>query len=255
MSRERLAFVAADTYEAQLALGRLTARYSSCDQDLADVIVALGGDGMLLETLHRQIPDGLPVYGMNCGSLGFLLNEYREDRLPERIAAANAVTLAPLRMRVRKADDEWIEALAVNEVSLMRLSRQSAKIKILIDDVVRMENLVCDGVLLSTPAGSTAYNLSAHGPIIPLDAHILALTPICAFRPRRWRGAILPHKSKVVFEILDMDKRPVSATADFTEIRDVCSVEITEDASMAPTVLFDPDRSLNERIITEQFAP
>jgi NAD+ kinase len=250
----KVAFVAADTAEARVSRERLVARYGDSPTEGADVIVALGGDGFLLETLHAHLAAAIPVYGMNRGSVGFLLNEYAEKRLPERIARAQRVTLNPLRMVVgsRTAD---AEGLAFNEVSLLRETRQAAKLRISVDGVVRMQELACDGILVSTPAGSTAYNLSAHGPILPLGAGILALTPISAFRPRRWRGALLPHGARIRFDVLEMDKRPVSAVADFTEIRDVRWVEVFEDRSVACTLLFDPEQALEERILKEQFAP
>jgi NAD+ kinase len=248
----RIAFLAAQTEAAQAARAALAARYGDADPAHADVIVALGGDGAMLETQHRFLGENRPVYGMNRGSVGFLMNDYREDALPERLAAAQAAQLHPLRMRAEAAGGP-AEALAINEVSLLRETRQAAKLRILVDGKARLAELVCDGVLISTPAGSTAYNLSAHGPIVPLDARLLPLTPISAFRPRRWRGALLPSSAGVVFEVLEPDKRPVSATADSTEVRDVRRVEVREDRGVTLTMLFDPDHSLSERIIAEQF--
>jgi len=195
----------------------------------------------------------VPVYGMNCGSVGFLMNAYQEDDLPERLARAQDVVLHPLRMHAVTRTGAVEEALALNEVSLLRQMRQTAKIRIIIDGRVRLEELVCDGVLISTPAGSTAYNLSAFGPIVPLSANLLPLTPISAFRPRRWRGALLPSTADVTFEVLEGDKRPVSAVADFTEVRDVAIVAVSEDRSVRTTILFDPDQGLSERIVAEQF--
>jgi NAD+ kinase len=208
---------------------------------------------MMLETQHRLLGRNLPVYGMNCGSVGFLMNDFREDGLSERLAAAQAAMVHPLRMRAFTGAAEPTEALAINEVSLLRETRQAAKIRIIIDGKLRLTELICDGILVSTPAGSTAYNLSAHGPIVPLGANLLPLTPISAFRPRRWRGALLPGEAEVVFEVLEADKRPVSATADYTEVRDVRRVEVREDRSVSLTMLFDPDHGLSERIIAEQF--
>jgi len=249
----RLAFVAAATPLATQSRERLVARYGCVSEDRADVVVALGGDGLMLETLHRLMGRGLPVYGMNCGSVGFLMNAYREEDLPERVANAQPTILYPLRMRAETADGRTEEALAINEVSLLRQLRQTAKIRITVDGTVRLPELSCDGVLVSTPAGSTAYNLSAHGPIVPLSANLLPLTPISAFRPRRWRGALLPATAEVRFDILESDKRPVAAVADSREVRDVMSVTVKEDRSQSLTVLFDPDQALSERIIGEQF--
>ena len=250
-----IAFSAADTAEAQAAAAKLAGLYGSAPLDQASVVVALGGDGLMLETLHRSIGRRLRIYGMNCGSVGFLMNEFREDGLVERIARAEPVVLHPLAMVAEDDMGRRHRALAFNEVSLLRETRQAAKLQIEIDGVVRLPELICDGALVSTPAGSTAYNLSAHGPIIPLGADVLALTPISAFRPRRWRGALLPHEAKIAFTILERDKRPVSAVADFTEIRDVARVEVHEDRSVAITLLFDPEHGLEERILKEQFQP
>ncbi len=252
---QRIAFAAAPTPLAADTLARLIKRHGNNRIDEADVIVCLGGDGFLLETLHRQLDSGSPkpVYGMNCGSVGFLMNEYAEDNLIERLGTAQGAILHPLRMRAVTVSGAVQEALALNEVSLLRQLRQTAKIRITIDGRVRIPELICDGVLVSTPAGSTAYNLSAHGPIVPLSANLLPLTPISAFRPRRWRGALLPSTAHVMFEVLEQEKRQVAAVADSTEVRDVASVEVSEDRSVVTTVLFDPGRGLSERIIAEQF--
>jgi NAD+ kinase len=248
-----IAFIAAQTEAAEAARDRLTARYGNCALKDAAVIVALGGDGLMLECLHKVLGTKQPVYGMNCGSVGFMMNEYHEDDLPGRIVRAQPSILHPLRMHAITASGVVEEAMAMNEVALLRQLRQAAKIRISVDHRERLAELICDGVLISTPAGSTAYNLSAHGPIIPLTANLLPLTPISAFRPRRWRGALLPSTVDVLFEILEPDKRPVAAVADFTEVRNVVSVAVSEDRSIGVTVLFDPDRALSERIITEQF--
>ena len=249
----RIAFLAAATETACDARKRLISLYGDAPAETAAAIVALGGDGCMLETQHKLLGLNLPIYGMNCGSVGFLMNDYREDALPARLAEAQASLLHPLRMRAVAADGSVAEALAINEVSLLRETRQAAKIRILIDGKERLRELICDGVLVATPAGSTAYNLSAHGPIVPLGANLLPLTPISAFRPRRWRGALLPGDAAVVFEILEAEKRPVAAVADYTEVRDVRRVEVREDRSVALTLLFDPDHGLSERIIAEQF--
>jgi NAD+ kinase len=249
----RLTFKASDRPEAQEALERLTARYGDAGDD-AQVVVALGGDGFMLEILHDTILDPKPIYGMNRGSVGFLMNEYSEDDLLGRINAAERAVIHPLAMVAIDARRRQHRALAINEVSLLRQTRQTAKLRISIDGKVRMGELVCDGALVATPAGSTAYNLSAHGPIIPLDARVLALTPISAFRPRRWRGALLPQTARVTFEILECDKRPVSAVADNYEVRDVVEVHISEDRGTTLSMLFDAGRSLEERVLTEQFS-
>ena len=251
----RIAFAAAPTALATESYERLVQRYGNETLERAEVIVCLGGDGFLLETLHRLLDHGshTPVYGMNCGSVGFLMNAYAEDALERRLSTAQGAILHPLRMRAETHDGTLQEALALNEVSLLRQLRQAAKIRIVIDDRVRLGELICDGILVSTPAGSTAYNLSAHGPIVPLSANLLPLTPISAFRPRRWRGALLPSTAAVVFDVLEREKRPVAAVADFTEVRDVVSVSIREDRSVATTILFDPGQGLSERIIAEQF--
>ena len=250
----RLAFAASDRPEAQEAKAALIARYGQASAEDAQVIVALGGDGFMLETLHENLKNGRPIYGMNRGSVGFLMNEYSEDGLLERIAAAEQAVIHPLSMRAVDITGARHEALAINEVSLLRQTRQTAKLRISIDGKVRLAELSCDGALVATPAGSTAYNLSAHGPIIPLDAKVLALTPISAFRPRRWRGALLAHTATVTVEILEADKRPVSAVADNFEVRDVVEVQVAETRDVALHMLFDAGRSLEERVLSEQFS-
>jgi NAD+ kinase len=253
--RQRIAFVAADIAAAQKARRSLMRRYGHVSPKDADVIVALGGDGFMLQTLHEHLGRNVPIFGMHRGSVGFLLNEYRDTKLHDRLARAVHVDIHPLRMVATTRSGRKRTALAINEVSLLRQQRQAAKIRILVDQIERLPELICDGILLSTPAGSTAYNLSAHGPILPLGANLLALTPISAFRPRRWRGALLPHTAKVTFEMLEVDKRPVSATADHTEVRDVVRVDVHEDRSVALTFLFDPEHNLEERVLKEQFTP
>jgi NAD+ kinase len=250
---QRIAFSAAHSGLAEDCRAKLVARYGEAPIEEADVVVALGGDGLMLETLHQILGRNIPVYGMNCGSVGFLMNEFSEDDLPGRIARAQEAVLYPLRMCTKTASGVEAESLALNEVSLLRQLRQAAKLRVTVDGRVRLPELICDGILISTPAGSTAYNLSAHGPIVPLSANLLPLTPLSPFRPRRWRGALLPSTAHVLFEILEAEKRPVAAVADFTEVRDVISVAVREDRSVAATVLFDPDQALSERIIAEQF--
>jgi NAD+ kinase len=246
--------VAADTEAAQEARAELERLYPCVAAEYAEVIISLGGDGFMLETLHRFLPQRLPIYGMHRGSVGFLMNTYRPYRLFERLAAAQPVILHPLEMLARNEHGSCHRALAFNEVSLLRESRQAAKLKVTVDDVVRLDELTADGILVATPVGSTAYNLSAHGPIIPLGAGVLALTPISAFRPRRWRGALLPHQAQIRIDALETEKRPVSAVADFTEARDVLSVEIHENRDIAMTLLFDHEANLEERVFKEQFA-
>ncbi len=250
----RLAFVASDRPEAQEARVRLAARYGDVLENDAEVVVALGGDGFMLEVMHRNLETRRPIYGMNRGSLGFLTNEYREEGLTGRIAAAEQALIHPLSMTALDAAGKTHTALAINDVSLLRETRQTAKLRILIDGRPRLAELICDGVLVSTPAGSTAYNLSAHGPIIPIGAQVLALTPISAFRPRRWRGALISHQATVTFEILEGDKRPVSAVADNVEVRNVVKVDVVEDGSISLAMLFDAGRSLEERVLAEQFS-
>ncbi|NEX94568.1 NAD kinase [Caulobacter sp. 17J65-9] len=250
----RLAFTAADRPEAQEARERLAAIYGDTPEAQAEVVVALGGDGFMLETLHRHLADGRPIFGMNRGSVGFLMNDYAEDGLLERINAAEQTVIHPLAMDAHTIHGETRRALAINEVSLLRQTRQTAKLSISVDDKVRLEELSCDGCLVATPAGSTAYNLSAHGPIIPLGASLLALTPISAFRPRRWRGALLPHTAQVTFDVLEADKRPVSAVADNFEVRDVARVTVAEQRNISLVMLFDAGRTYEERVLVEQFS-
>lgn len=255
MTVSKIAFCAAPTDEAATAKSEFEARYDHVPAEEAEIIVALGGDGYMLETLRDTFSRDVRIFGMNRGTIGFLMNEYRDNDLIERLSQAQEVTLHPLRMRAETVGGEVVEAMAINEVSLLRESAQAAKIRISVDDVIRLEELVCDGILAATPAGSTAYNLSAHGPIIPLGAGVIALTPISAFRPRRWRGALLPHQAKIAFEILRPGKRPVSAVADSTEVRDVIKVEVREDRDVELKLLYDPDHNLEERVLKEQFAP
>jgi len=219
----------------------------------ADAIVALGGDGLMLQTMHSHLHSRIPIYGMNRGSVGFLLNDYRENQLQERLEAAEITVIHPLRMNVRDVNRQTHEALAINEVSLFRQTHQAAKLRIAVDGTNRLDELICDGVLVSTPAGSTAYNLSAHGPILPITAPLLALTPISPFRPRRWRGALLPNQARVQIEVLEPDKRPVSAVADHTEFRDVFAVEVEEQSDVDIFMMFNPGHTLAERILAEQF--
>lgn len=248
-------FCAADTPKAQEAKKDLLALYPGVTQEEADVIVALGGDGFVVHVLHDTLPLKKPVYGMNRGSVGFLLNDFKTRNLEERIKKAQVVKLNPLRMRVTTIHGEKKDADAINEVSLLRETRQAAKLRILIDGVVRLEELICDGIIAATPAGSTAYNLSAQGPIIPLESGLLALTPISAFRPRRWRGALLPHRAHIQIQVMEPDKRPVSAVADLTEIRDVETVDVWQNHDVSVSLLFDPEKNLSERMIKEQFMP
>ena len=250
---EKIAFVAADTTEAEDALRELSARYGNVAPEEADAIVALGGDGLMLQTMHSHLHSRIPIYGMNRGSVGFLLNDYRENQLQERLEAAEITVIHPLRMNVRDVNRQTHEALAINEVSLFRQTHQAAKLRIAVDGTNRLDELICDGVLVSTPAGSTAYNLSAHGPILPITAPLLALTPISPFRPRRWRGALLPNQARVQIEVLEPDKRPVSAVADHTEFRDVFAVEVEEQSDVDIFMMFDPGHTLAERILAEQF--
>jgi NAD+ kinase len=251
----KIAFTAAETQSAQQAVKHLIELYDGVSPAEADVIVALGGDGFMLETLHRHICRRVPIYGMNRGTVGFLMNVYSDRDLLERLARAQRICLRPLAMKATCRDGRSAEAIAINEVSLLREARQTARIRISIDGRIRLDELVCDGVLVATPAGSTAYNLSAHGPIIPIGAGMLALTPISAFRPRRWRGALLPHDVVVSFEVIDGAKRPVSAVADYTEVRDVTHVEVREKHDIELELLFDPEHNYEERILAEQFQP
>jgi NAD+ kinase len=239
--------------DAQESLAELRARYGEAGPQEAEIVVALGGDGFMLQTLHAFTGKGKPIYGMNRGTVGFLMNEYRQSDLQERLTAAERAVIHPLKMTAH-ASTGMVEARAFNEVSLLRETRQAAKIRILVDGKPRIQELICDGVLVSTPVGSTAYNLSAHGPILPIDADLLTLTPISAFRPRRWRGALLPHRAKVRLEILESGKRPVSAVADDFEVRDVTAVDVEEDRSISMTMLYDAGHNLDERILAEQFS-
>ncbi len=249
----RLAFVSSDAEDARSAAAELIERYGQNPINEADVVVALGGDGFLLQTLRETMSTGKRVYGMNRGTIGFLMNEFRAEGLQERIAAALPETIRPLEMEAETEAGGTQTALAINEVALWRQSYQTAKIRITIDGHVRLEELHCDGVLVATPAGSTAYNLSAYGPILPLDAPLLALTPVSPFRPRRWRGALLSNKSTVRFDMLESGKRPVNASADHVEVKSVISVTVRESQTKTATLLFDPSHSWNERILAEQF--
>ncbi len=255
MSDKTIAFVSGDLDQAMKACKNLKARYDHVAPEEADIIVALGGDGFMLQTLHFYMDIKTPIYGMNRGSVGFLMNAYNEIGLPERLAAAEPIVLNPLKMIAQDQQGNQSQALAINEVSLLRETRKAAKIKISIDGVVRMDELICDGVLVSTPAGSTAYNNAVYGPIIPIGADVLALTPIAAFRPRHWRGALLPSSATVEFEALDPSVRSISAVADSTEIRDVSKVTVLKDDAHELTLLFDPEHNLEERILAEQFVP
>jgi NAD+ kinase len=255
MSYSRVAFVAADSPPAQEALNTLAKVYGQNDTSDADVIVALGGDGFMLQALHAHMDKKIPIFGMHRGTIGFLMNQYEEQDLFKRLNQAEKTVFHPLRMTALTEDGISHDALAVNEVSMLRQTRQAAQIKIYIDGRERMSEMVCDGVLVCTPAGSSAYNLSVHGPVLPIGANVLALTPISAFRPRRWRGAILPHTATVRFVILNPGKRPVSAVADRDEVRDVIEVTVREDRSIGMQMLFDPEHNLEERIVAEQFQP
>ncbi len=253
MKYNRIAFLASEAPEARKALAKLVKLHGNADPTSADVVVALGGDGLMLQALHRFMQAGLPIYGMNRGSVGFLMNDFADKNLPERLAAAELTSIRPLKMVATTHDGKHHQGLAFNEVSLLRQRSQAAKLKISIDSQTRLDELICDGLLLSTPVGSTAYNLSAHGPILPIGSPLLALTPISAFRPRRWRGAILPHNAKVKITVLEHEKRPVAAVADHIEVRNVASVEIAEDKKRSVKMLFDPGHSLAERVLNEQF--
>ena len=250
----RFAFVASETSVAQQARKKLMDRYGDVPALEADTIIALGGDGFMLRTLHVHRALDVPVYGMKLGRVGFLMNKHRTDDLPGRIKRAHVASLYPLEMRTTDADGREQIALAFNEVSLLRQSNQAAHLEVKLNDTVKLTTLVCDGIMVATPAGSTAYNLSAHGPILPLDANVLALTPISPFRPRRWRGAILPHRTLVTLRVLDPGKRPVSATADFHEVRDVRMVQVRQAEEQGVRLLFDPEHNLEQRILDEQFA-
>ncbi|MFZ0654175.1 MAG: NAD kinase [Pseudolabrys sp.] len=250
---QHIAFVASHTPEARDAYGRLEKRYGNADPAKADVIVALGGDGLMLQTLHKFMNSGKPIYGMHRGTVGFLMNEFVQERLSERLSNAHITVIHPLVMQARDVQGRSHEHRAINEVSLFRQSAQAAHLRIKIDDQERLAELIADGVLVATPAGSTAYNLSAQGPIIPINAPLLALTAISPFRPRRWRGALLPNKAKVTIEVMDAEKRPVAAVADHDEVRSVRSVDISMDLNISINMLFDPGHNLDERILREQF--
>jgi len=250
---KRIAFVASDVPAAQQARRRLIRRYGDARPETADVVVALGGDGLMLTTLQRFMNSGKPIYGMHRGTVGFLMNEFSENGLAERLAAAHVTVIHPLLMRARDAAGRVHRHHAINEVSLFRQGHQAARLRVLVDGKVRLPELVADGVLVSTPAGSTAYNLSVQGPIIPIDAPLLALTPISPFRPRRWRGALLPDRAQVTIEVREAEKRPVAAVADHSEVRSVRSVDVCMDHDVAMHMLFDPGHSLDERILSEQF--
>ncbi|MBW8301694.1 MAG: NAD kinase [Hydrogenophaga sp.] len=249
-----LSFIASNSDEAQASCAELSARYGNVEPAEADVIVALGGDGFMLQTLHDTMNSGKLVYGMNRGSVGFLMNDYSTESLRERIAAAVENDFHPLKMTTTNADGSHSVALAINEVSLLRQSYQAAKLRVVIDGKVRLDELICDGLMVATPVGSTAYNLSAHGPILPLEAPLLALTPVSPFRPRRWRGALLPNKVSVEIIVLEPDKRPVNAVADHTEVKSVVRVEIAQSEDTTARILSDPDRSWSDRILAEQFS-
>ncbi|MDD7970746.1 NAD kinase [Roseinatronobacter alkalisoli] len=248
-----IAFLASPAPEAQTALAELTAQYGNCPLEDAKVIVALGGDGFMLQALHSTQELDTPVYGMNRGTVGFMMNAYRVDGLLARLEQAEMAVLNPLRMTATRIDGTKADALAINEVSLLRQGAQAAKLRIVVDGRQRLDELVCDGVILSTPAGSTAYNYSAHGPILPIGSDVLALTPVAAFRPRRWRGALLPKGSHVRFEVIDPAKRPVMADADSRSVRNVLRVDVASDSRVAHKLLFDPGHGLEERLIREQF--
>ena len=252
-SQSKIHFTASEADIAQKALKILSARYGATPPEKASVIVALGGDGFMLDTLHATRALGLPIYGMNCGTVGFLMNEYGEDDLPGRLAAAEETVINPLAMRATGVDGEVHEALAINEVALLRAGPQAAKLQISVDGRVRLKELVCDGALVATPAGSTAYNYSAHGPILPIGSDVLALTAMSAFRPRRWRGALLPKTALVRFDVLEAEKRPVMADADSRSVRNVMAVEISSREDIRHRILFDPGHGLEERLIREQF--
>jgi NAD+ kinase len=250
----RIRFTASKAPAAVAGFAALTARYGQADTRVAEVIVALGGDGFMLQTLHAAQGRGLPVYGMNCGTIGFLMNSYAEDDLPDRLREAEETAIHPLAMRAENAKGKVTEALAINEVSLLRQGPQAAKLRVLVDGRVRLPELACDGALVATPAGSTAYNYSAHGPILPIGSDVLALTAMSAFRPRRWRGALLPSTAVVRFEVIEGEKRPVMADADSrSSVRDVIGVEIRSEPEVTHRLMFDPGHGLEERLIGEQF--
>ncbi len=250
---ERIAFVASDVPAAQEALAKLVSLYGNAGLSEADAVVALGGDGLMLQTLHRVMHDRIPIYGMHRGSVGFLMNDYHSDDLIARLRRAEVSRIHPLSMIAEDTRGERHEGLAIHEVSLFRETHQAAKLRISVDGQVRLEELSCDGVLVATPAGSTAYNLSAYGPILPINAPLLALTPISAFRPRRWRGALLPNRAVISIDVLEADKRPVSAVADNVETRNVARVRVAEARHVELLMMFDPGHNLDERILSEQF--
>nr|WP_320141714.1 NAD kinase [uncultured Cohaesibacter sp.] len=255
MSRpfQKIAFISSGTEESLEAKERLTHLYGSADPSGADVIVALGGDGLMLQTLHNNMNSEIPIYGMNCGSIGFLMNEYSEDGLMDRLENTEISEIRPLDMRALTTDGALHEATAINEISVFRQTAQAAKMEIRIDGKIRMEELICDGALVATPVGSTAYNLSVHGPILPIDSPLLALTPISPFRPRHWRGALLPNSAHVKLIVKEPRKRPLSAVADHAEIRSVLEVEISESREKSCKIMFDPEHGWAERILSEQF--
>ena len=252
-SFDRLAFIASETPEAETARQKLAQIYGDVDPQEADVVVTLGGDGLMLQTLHAFMNTDKPIYGMNRGSVGFLMNEFRLDALRERLSNSVVTAVHPLIMNATDADGVTHTAKAINEVSMLRQTYQAAKLRVSIDGKVRLDELICDGIMVATPAGSTAYNLSAHGPILPIHAPLLALTPISPFRPRRWRGAVVPNRCAIQFEVLEHEKRPVSAAADHSEIRRVVKVAVREDHKQRSLILFDRDHSWDERILAEQF--
>lgn len=253
MDQRKIALAASSAPEAQKALAALTAAYGQCPLEAAEVVVALGGDGFMLQTLHEVQGRGLPVYGMNCGTIGFLMNAYAVEDLPARVSAAEQAVIHPLAMTAVQRSGQVVKALAINEVSLLRAGPQAAKLRITVDGKVRMPELVCDGALVATPAGSTAYNYSAHGPILPIGSDVLALTAMAAFRPRRWHGALLRNTSVVRFDVMEAEKRPVMADADSRSVSDVVSVEIRSEPMIAHRILFDPGHGLEERLLDEQF--
>ncbi len=250
---EKICFVASEASEAQTALENLSRVYGQVEAHKADVIVALGGDGLMLQTLHQHMHDNIPIFGMNRGSVGFLMNEYREDDLQARLDAAELARIHPLSMTATDSEGQIHNQLAINDVYLFRQTYQAAKLEISVDAKVRLAELICDGIMVATPAGSTAYNLSAHGPILPINAQLLALTPISPFRPRRWRGALLPESAKISIKVIEATKRPVNAVADHLEVRSIDQVEIQSQKAIELLMLFDHDHSLDERILTEQF--
>lgn len=251
---EKIAFVASPKPEAQDALVKLRHKYGAVKEEFATTIVALGGDGLMLETLRRHMDDGLPVFGLNQGTIGFLMNDYSEENLIERIENAKPTIIHPIKMVATDIDGNEVIEYAINEVSFLRQTHQTARLKITIDETVRMSDIICDGMILATAAGSTAYNLSAYGPILPIGSGLLALTPLSVFRPRRWRGALLRDSSKVIIDILENQLRPVAVCADNREFRNITRVEMCMDMTKSMVLLFDTDRSLDDRILAEQFA-